>query len=234
MSLIINKYNYKKLDRAENAAGARRYLTPDGRAVASVTTILSETADKSHLVEWRNRIGHKKAQEITTEAAGVGTRMHKYLEDLFLKGHLSEAGSNPYAQQARKMADVICKHALSDVEEVWGSEVTLYVPGIYAGTADLAGVYKGHPAIFDFKQSNRLKKGEWVEDYMLQLTAYIIAHNEIHSTDIQQGHIFLCTRDLEYQQFNVTPEADPYFGRTFKDWTRLWWGRVYQYYEKIS
>ena len=145
MSLIVDKYNYKKLDRAENAAGARRYLTPDGRAVASVTTILSETADKSHLIEWRNNVGHKRAQEITTEAAGVGTRMHKYLEDFIEFGEWPSPGTNPYAIKAHSMATIIKDRAMVDMDEIWGSEVSLYVPGIYAGTTDLVGQYKGKP-----------------------------------------------------------------------------------------
>lgn len=223
MTLLVPKYDYKKLNRTE-VNGARRYLTPDGNAVASVTTILSETADKSHLVAWRNRIGHKKAQEVTTEAAGVGTRMHKYLEDYIEFGEWPTPGSNPYAQKAHAMATKIKENAMVDMDEIWGSEVSLYVPGIYAGTTDLVGVYKGNPAICDFKQSNRLKKPEWVYDYYLQLVAYADAHNEVHGTNIREGHVFMCTRDLEYQQFDIWPDE-------FDDWRHEWYERVYKFYE---
>lgn len=227
MTLIVNKYNYQKLSRAENKNGARRYLTPDGRAVASVTTILGETADKSHLVAWRNRIGHKKAQEITTEAAGVGTRMHKYLEDYIEFGEWPSPGTNPYAIKAHAMATKIKENAIVDMDEVWGSEVSLYVPGIYAGTTDLVGVYRGNPAICDFKQTNKPKKVEWVQDYFLQLVAYADAHNEVHGTNIREGHVFMCSRDLEYQQFDVWPHE-------FDDWRHEWYERVYKYYEMHS
>ena len=67
MSLITERYKYEKLKRVE-VNGKRRYETPGGPPVASVTTILSETKDKTHLIEWRRRVGEKKAQEITTEA----------------------------------------------------------------------------------------------------------------------------------------------------------------------
>ena len=110
-------------------------------------------------------IGEKKAQEITTEAAGVGTRMHKYLEDYVETGEWREPGSNPYAQQAHAMATRVRDEAMTDVNEIWGSEVNLYMPGIYAGTTDLVGVYKGQACIMDFKQTNKPKKKEWVEDY---------------------------------------------------------------------
>jgi len=96
VSLIIEKYSYEKLKRVE-VNGKRRYAAPGGAPVASVTTILGETKDKTHLIEWRKRGGEKKAQEITTEAAGVGTRLHKYLEDYIEFGEWPTAGSNPYA-----------------------------------------------------------------------------------------------------------------------------------------
>ena len=160
MSLIIEKYNYEKLKRVE-VDGKRRYAAPGHPPVASVTTILSGTKDMSHLIAWKKRVGEKKAQEIVTEASGVGTRMHKYLEDYVDNGVWTEsAGSNPYAQQAYNMACVIRDEAMGDVDEIWGSEVPLYVPGIFAGTTDLVGQYKGQPCIMDFKQTNKPKKPE--------------------------------------------------------------------------
>jgi len=225
LTLITPKYSYEKIKRVE-VDGKRRYAVPGGPPVASVTTILSATKDQSHLIAWRNRVGHAKAQEITTEAAGVGTRMHKYLEDYIDTGVWTEtAGSNPYAQQAHKMACVVRNEALTHVDEIWGSEVPLYVPGIYAGTTDLVGKYKGNPAVLDFKQSNKPKKPEWVYDYYLQLTAYALAHNEVHGTDIREGHVFMCSRDLTYQQFDIWPHE-------FDDWAQEWWRRCEQYYRQ--
>jgi hypothetical protein len=226
LTLITEKYKYERLKRVE-IDGKRRYAAPGGDPVASVTTILGETKDKTHLIQWRKRVGETKAQEIVTEAAGVGTRMHKYLEDYIDTGEWPQPGSNPYAQQAHMMATKIKVHAMDDVDEVWGSEVPLYVPNIYAGTTDLVGVYKGQPCIMDFKQTNRPKKVEWVEDYFLQLTAYAIAHNEVHGTDIREGHIFMCSRAGEYQQFDLWPDE-------FAEWEQEWWRRVYDYYENYA
>jgi genome maintenance exonuclease 1 len=223
MTLITNKFDYKPLDRT-SVDGKRKYLTPDSGAVASVTTILDATKDKTHLIAWRKRVGEAKAKEIVTEAAGVGTRMHKYLEDYVDTGEWPAPGSNPYAQQAHSMAEQIKLHAMQDVDEIWGSEVQLYVPQLYAGTTDLVGTYKGQPSIMDFKQTNRPKKVEWVEDYFLQLTAYAIAHNEIYGTNICEGHVFMCSRDGEYQQFDIWPNE-------FAEWESAWWDRVYKFYE---
>lgn len=224
MSLIVNKFIYEKLSRVE-VGGKRRYQTPSGNPVPSVTTILDATKDKTHLIAWRKRVGEKKAQEITTEAAGRGTRMHKYLEMYIEDGEWPSAGSNPYAQQAHKMATVVKVHALCDVNEIWGSEVPLYIPQMYAGTTDLVGLYKNNPSIMDFKQTNKPKKKEWVEDYYLQMTAYALAHNEIHDTNIREGHVFMCSANLEYQQFDLWPDEFDY-------WSNRWWDRVYSYYEQ--
>jgi genome maintenance exonuclease 1 len=224
MSLITERYDYKEIKRKQ-IDGKRLYACPDGNAVASVTTILDKTKDKSHLIAWRKRVGEAKAQEIVTEAASVGTRMHKYLEDYIEFGEWPTPGSNPYAQQAHKMAEQVRDNAMGDVDEIWGSEINLYHPKIYAGTTDLVGQYKGQPAIMDFKQTNKPKKAEWVEDYYLQLTAYALAHNEVFGTNIREGHIFMCSRDLQYQQFDVWPDE-------FDKWEQKWWDRVYQYYDK--
>ncbi|MAS65203.1 MAG: hypothetical protein CL815_08290 [Coraliomargarita sp.] len=226
MTLITNKYDYKEIKK-QSVEGKRLYACPDGNHVASVTTILDATKDKTHLIAWRKRVGETKAREITTEAAGVGTRMHKYLEDYIEEGTWPTPGSNPYAQQAHKMAEQVKQNAMADVDEIWGSEINLYHPKIYAGTTDVVGKYKGQPAIMDFKQTNKPKKKEWVEDYYLQLTAYALAHNEVYGTNIQEGHVFMCSRDLQYQQFDLWPDD-------FKTWESKWWDRVYKYYDKFA
>lgn len=225
MSLITEKYDYKEIQK-KSVEGKRLYACPDGNAVASVTTILDATKDKTHLIAWRKRVGETKAKEITTEAAGVGTRMHKYLEDYIADWpNWPTPGSNPYAQQAHKMACEIKKKALKDVNQIWGSEVNLYMPSMYAGTTDLVGQYKGNDCIMDFKQTNKPKKEEWVIDYYLQLVAYAEAHNEIYGTNIKEGHVFMCSRELQYQQFDVWPHE-------YDEWREEWYKRLYTYYDK--
>ena len=226
MSLLTEKFDYKELKR-ESVNGKRLYACPDGNAVASVTTILDKTKDKTHLIAWRKRVGEQKAQEIVTEAAGVGTRMHKYLEDYIDTAEWPSPGSNPYAQQAHSMAEVIKINAMEHLDEIWGSEVNLYHPQIYAGTTDLVGVFKGQPCIMDFKQTNKPKKKEWVDDYYLQMTAYALAHNEIYGTNIREGHVFMCSRDCQYQQFDLWPDE-------FAEWESKWWDRVYDYYDNYA
>ncbi len=226
MTLLIKKFNYEEIKK-ESVNGKRLYACPDGNSVASVTTILDKTKDKTSLIEWRKRVGETKANEIATEAASIGTRMHKFLEDYVETGNWPSAGSNPYSQQANKMATTIKDKALSKIDEIWGSEVQLYHLKIYAGTTDLVGVFNGAESIMDFKQTNKPKKEEWVEDYKLQLTAYALAHNEIYGTNIQEGHVFMCSRNNEYQQFDIYPDE-------FKSWESKWWDRVYLYYDQFA
>lgn len=236
MTLLQPKFNYKSLTRDESS-GKRLYSCPDGSKVPSVTTILDKTKPaeaREALANWKKAVGEKKAQEITTEAAGRGTRMHKFLED-YIKGEtLKESLTNPFAQQSLLMARKVIADGFPLVKEVWGSEVPLYFPGLYAGTTDCVGIHDGEESILDFKQSNKPKKIEWIDDYFLQLTAYALAHNEVHGTNIRKGVIMMCVRppetspgvwgDPQYQEFILNP-AD------FDYWTNRWCDRVSEYYK---
>jgi genome maintenance exonuclease 1 len=220
---FVERFQYKSCQQVNDPVTRKRvYLTPDGESLPSVTTILSATKDMTHLNEWRDRIGHAKAQQITTEAAGVGTAMHSNLER-FVCGMQRQPGNNPVHVQANKMADVIIENGLSKVNEIWAMEQSLYFPGLFSGTTDLVGVHEGEPAVMDYKQTNKPKKAEWVEDYYLQLVAYILAHNEVYSTDIKRGVVFMCSRAFEYQQFEVTA-AD------FNKYEDMWLNKVEEYY----
>lgn len=206
--------------------GKRRYLTPDGEKLPSVTTILDATKSeesKQALNNWRKRVGTVQAQAITTEAAGRGTRMHKWLENYVKTGETGEPGSNPYSIQSHKMAHSIITQGLVNCNEFWGTEVPLYFPKIYAGTTDLCGIHDGSEAIMDHKQANKIKKREWIEDYFIQLAAYANAHNEVHGTKIRKGVIFMCDPNAIYAEFIIE-------GTEFDKYTDLWFKRVEQYY----
>jgi len=223
-----NKFNYVKFSK-ETIDGSRKYATPDGEKLPSVTTILDATKSeesKKALMEWRNRVGHKRAQEITTEAAGRGTRMHKFIEDYIKEGVLKDPGSNPYSVQSHTMAKSIIEKGLCNVDEAWGVEVPLYFPKIYAGTTDLCGIHDGDEAIMDHKQSNKVKKREWIEDYFIQSAAYANAHNEVHGTKIKKGVIFMCTADNQYLEFIVE-------GTEFDKYTDIWFRKLDEYYSKF-
>jgi hypothetical protein len=218
----VQKYPYEELSRVARN-GKRHYETPDGRSVPSVTTVLSATKDMTHLHAWRKRIGEAKAQQISQESANIGTVMHRSLEK-HVKGVDRTPGTNLVQQKGWAMANIIIENGLSDVSEVWGSEISLYYPELYAGTTDLIGIYKGAPAIMDFKQARKLKKKEWVEDYFLQLVAYAEAHNKQYGTDIRSGRIFICTQNNEFQTFEID---------RYDHWTSQWYSKLEQYYKSV-
>jgi genome maintenance exonuclease 1 len=224
--MLITKYNYTPISR-ESVEGRRHYCLPDGSKVPSVTTILDATkpAEKRiALANWKKRVGEAQAQAITTEAANRGTRMHKWLENYVKDGDMGLPGSNPFSKQSHGMANIIIFEGLGKhVTEYWGVEVPVYYSGLYAGTTDCIGVWKGLPAIIDFKQTNKLKKREWIEDYFLQLAAYALAHNCTHNTDIKQGVILMCSANNEYQEFEIS-------GSEFEMYTHKWLERVEQYH----
>ena len=171
--MIRSKFIYKELTR-NDGVGGRLYLCPDGSRVASVTTILDKTKSEEKrmaLANWKKRVGEQAAQQIVTEAAGRGTSMHKLIERWLAGEDISEPGSNLVHQQASKMANLVINELIKpNVDEIWGSEVSLYFPGLYAGTTDCVGNWQGKAAILDFKQTNKPKKKEWIDDLRNKLS----------------------------------------------------------------
>jgi genome maintenance exonuclease 1 len=202
-----------------------------------VTTILDRTKpaeDREALARWRRSVGEQRAQEITTEAASRGTRMHAYLEHYVLHTDMKPLPSNPFAHPSWFMAAEVILQGLPNVDEFWGTEVPVYYSGLYAGTTDLVGTWRGQPAILDFKQSNKVKKREYITDYFLQLAAYAAAHNETHSTEINTGVILMAVQPRllpdgsydrpQYLEFVVQ-------GDEFAYWASEWMKRVELYYQ---
>ena len=198
-----NKFNYPKSSRSiEN--GMRKYLFDDEK-LPSVTSILQATKseeDKAALENWKQRVGYKEANKIKTEASSRGTSMHSYIED-FLRGRINESFFESNEQYKNMAKEIIDKGIKGKLEEIFGMETTLRYPQKYGGTADLVGVYLGKEAIIDFKQANKPKKVDYIQDYFLQLGAYTLAHNVVYKTNITSGVILLCTVDNLFQDFKI-------------------------------
>ena len=214
------KYNYVRGSRSTDH-GSRTYQV-DGFKLPSVTTILSRTKDQSFLKKWRDKVGHEEAERIFNLSSKRGTAMHKFLEK-HIEGYGYE-DLTPIGREAAPMAQKIIDTGLSYVSQYYGSEVTLYYPGLYAGTTDLVCKHNNLDTIIDFKQANRPKEEEWIEDYYLQIAAYAMAHDEVHRSRIRQGIIMVCTPDLYYQEFKIQ-DAD------LKRWKHKWLARLDAYHE---
>ena len=185
--------------------GKRHYNVGVHEKLPSVTTILSATQSeekRKSLEAWRKRMGAQRADRVRDISAMRGTSMHTYLEGYITdQRHLDLTA---LGVEAGRMANVVIRSGLGDLEEVWGTEVTLYYPGLYAGATDVVGIYNGRESIIDFKQTNKPKQREWIDDYFTQLAAYAMAHNHVYDTAIQQGVILMCSKDGFFQKFEVS------------------------------
>jgi len=206
--------------------GKRHYDVGEEK-LPSVTTILSATQSdekKKSLADWRARMGPQYADRVRDISAMRGTAMHRYLE-AYIDGS-GHKDLTSIGKEAEPMAKKIIESGLGELDEVWGQEVTLYYPGLYAGATDIVGVYDGSPAIIDFKQTNKPKKREWISDYFCQLGAYCMAHNYVYGTKIQSGVILMCSKDLLFQKFEVE-------GNDFVKHQHDFLRKIDQYYQNV-
>ena len=206
--------------------GKRHYDVGTNEKLPSVTTILQATQSeekRKSLEAWKARMGAQRADRIRDLSAMRGTSMHTYLEG-YIKDerHLDLTA---LGQEAGRMANVVIRSGLGDLEEVWGTEVTLYYPGLYAGATDVVGIYNGRESIIDFKQTNKPKQREWISDYFTQLAAYAMAHNHVYGTKIQSGVILMCSKDCFFQKFEVSDQE-------FQGYMHEFLRRVDQFYQQ--
>ena len=195
------KYNYINGKQITDHETGKRVYEVNNYRLPSVTTILGATKNQEFLKEWKAKVGEVEADRIKNVSSARGTSMHKFLESFITDvgyDDLTELG-----QAALPMAKKIMEIGLAPVEEYYGSEVTLHYPGLYAGQTDLVCNHNGMETVVDFKQANRPKKKEWIEDYYLQIAAYAMAHDYVYGSEIKQGVIMVCTPDLYYQEFKV-------------------------------
>ena len=194
----------------------------------SVTSILQATQSdekRASLARWQAKVGKNEATRVKEQAASRGSNMHLHLEKHILgQGHmdLTEEGKT-----AQSMAQTVIDKGLGDLQEIWGSEVTLWYPGLYAGATDVVGVYDYEDSIIDFKQSNKPKKKEWIEDYFMQGAAYAMAHNQVYGTEISQCVILMCTPDNYFQKFQIK-------GKEFKQYKHKFLKKVDLYYKRVK
>ena len=209
-------------------SGSRHYDVNQEK-LPSVTAILSAMASeekKAALKAWKERVGYQEAEKIKTEASARGSSMHSFIEQYLLGQQNMELIEEN--NQAKKMAQEIIDNGLNDkLSEIWGAEATLHYPKLYAGTADCIGVYQDQESILDFKQSNKPKIEQFIEDYFFQLAAYSLAHNKVYSSKITQGVVLICTIDNLFQSFKIEDEKLIKYEKKFLE-------KVNQYYEQQS
>ena len=207
----LERYKYHQVQRSD---GRERTYDVKGMRLPSVTTILSRTKDQGFIRRWKAKVGEAQAEAIKNLSSQRGTSMHKYIEAFILQKGYEDMTS--LGQQAKNMANKLIENSLLPIDEYYGSEVTLYYPGLYAGSTDLVCVHNDMDTIVDFKQANSPKRKEWVDDYYYQIAAYALAHQEQHGP-IDQGLICICTKDGTYQEFKMDMQKlDEYENKWFE------------------
>ena len=222
VSLITERYPYKDVKR--KTVNGKRHYEGEGKLLPSVTTIISATKaekDKEGLRAWRNRVGEETAEAVKNQAAAVGTAMHEcHIEGV---GYDDITNITNIGVIGKRMAKLIIESGLPSMDEYWGTEVPLYYPTFYGGTADCTGVWRDQPAVIDFKQTNKPKKEEWIEDYFIQLAAYIMAHDALYKTKMEAGVILMASRGMNLQMFTIN-------GQRLDDYKYKWLKRCEKYY----
>ena len=218
-----DKYIYVRGSRSTDHESGPRTYDFKGAKLPSVTTILSRTKDQSYLNKWKARVGNEEAERIKNLSSKRGTSMHKFIEK-----HITGAGYDDLTEigvQAKPMAQKIIDIGLTPVTEYYGSEVTLHYPDLYAGSTDLVCLHNDRETIVDFKQSNKPKREERIEDYFLQIGAYAMAHDQMHGSHIEQGVIMVCTPDLYYQEFKFDGDKMRKYRHKFLERLNQFYGR---------
>ena len=219
---------YKYPNSSRSLIEGNRHYDVSNEILPSVTTILQATQSEekaASLARWKSKVGEKEAERVKNEAANRGTAMHQFLEYYIQNKKLLDLTDE--GREASSMGQAIIENGLKDLEEIWGSEVTLFYPGLYAGQTDLCGIYTGRESIIDFKQTNKPKKREWIEDYFLQLAGYAMAHDVVYKTCVDQGVVLMCSKDGFFQKFTST-------GKEFTRYKHKFLSKVDEYYKKTT
>ena len=219
---LNEKFKYIKGKQITDHETGKRVYEVDKYRLPSVTTILGATKDQQFLKNWKAKVGEKEAERIKNHSSRRGSSMHKFIE-CYVEG-TGYDDLTGIGQEAKPMAQKIIDVGLAPVEEYYGSEVTLYYPGLYAGSTDLVCNHNGLDTIIDFKQSNRPKREEWIEDYYLQISAYCMAHDYVYGSQIRQGIIMVCTPDLYFQEFR-------FMDHELRSWKHKFLKRLDMYHE---
>ena len=171
----------QKLPR-RNVNGSRVYETPDGSYYPSVTTITGQMTKKA-IQEWRQRVGEKVANEITTKAAARGTSVDKLCEHYIL-GTMDQVKIMP---SNHEMFTAMSTHLADTVGKVYAVEGFLYSDFLRAaGQVDMVAEYNGTLSIVDFKTSRKKKNEDWIQNYFVQAAAYSFMFEERTQIQVPQ------------------------------------------------
>jgi len=187
--------------------GKRYYLTPSGGKYPSITTVIGSNPDKkAGIAKWRRRVGEEKANRVSTRAATRGTDFHLMCEDWL---------NNEYDEKKFKgkhlplMMFKNAKQTLSRINNIYAQEVALYSDHLeIAGRVDCIAEFDGELSIIDFKTSAKEKKLQWIEDYLIQETAYACMLLERYKLKVNKIVTIIACESGDTQVFVETPKKE--------------------------
>jgi hypothetical protein len=190
-------FNYcppKEIPKIESQTfpdGKRYYVTPDGKKLPSVTTVVG-AQKKEAIMAWRRRVGDEVANKISRQATSRGTNMHTLCE-YYLNNEPKPPGT--VMPDAKEMF-ISIKPLLNKINNIHYQEVGLWSSQLgLAGRVDCIGEYEGKLSVIDFKTSKKAKDRDSILDYFWQTTAYALMYEELVGQPIDELVIIMAVQD---------------------------------------
>ena len=176
----------------------RKYMTPEGVNLPSITTVLS-ILSRDSIAKWRKRVGEEVANQISTRASGRGTRVHEIIEKYINNDPNFKDGYTPDIIQSF----LAVQNILDDrIGNVYAQEAPLYSNHLgVAGRVDCVADFDGKRSIIDFKTSMKPKKLDWIKNYFMQESAYAIMWEERTGQPITQLVTIISVDNADPQVF---------------------------------
>jgi len=188
----------------EHVDGVRYYKVPDEEELIKMVSITSVTShfNKEIFINWRKRVGNKKADKITKAATTRGTDMHTLTE------HYLKNDDLPSVPPISEFLFKIAKRKLNLINNIYALEGPLYSRQLgIAGTVDCIAEYDGELAIIDFKTSKKPKPREWIEHYFVQAMAYGCMLYEMKNISIKKLVIIMACENGECVVYEETDKS---------------------------
>ena len=149
----------------------RVYRVPGGELYPSITTVLS-AYNKKAIMEWRQRVGEEKANEISRKASGRGTKLHNTVEK-YLLNEMTDMKLKTMMPDIKEMFFDMRKIIDENIGDIYGIEQPLYSHKLkLAGRCDCIAEWNGELAIVYWKTASRTKDKDHIQNYFMQATAY--------------------------------------------------------------
>ena len=195
--------NLPELDfdlQSKTENGSRKYVTPNGDAYPSVTTILS-AYNKKAIQEWRERVGEEAANKISTQASTRGTRLHSLCES-YLLNELSPLKLNSVMPDAKELFVKIKPKLDDNIGKIYSLEQALYSDKLrIAGRVDCIAEWNGELSVIDFKTASKEKNEDWIQNYFMQCSAYAEMFEERTGRPISQIVVAIAVANGDTQIF---------------------------------